>query len=117
MPSTTSTVVSMPFASSTDVVPSRPTRSSAEATISPIVCVVMGGDGRDLHALRVIGHGPRELAQPGDDDLEPAVEAALQVDGARTGGNVPDPVGEMAVASSVDVVVPSPTSSPVRSAA
>ena len=107
----------MPFASSTEVVPSRPTRSSAEATVSPIVCVVMGRDGRHLHALRVVGHRPREFAQPRDDELEPAVEAALQIDGARAGGDVPDAVGVNGGASSVDVVVPSPTSSPVRSAA
>ena len=80
--------------------------------------VVVSRDRGDLDPLFVVGHGSRELLQLSDDGVERAIEAALQSRSrwrrrqyfARLRENI-------AAASSVDVVVPSPTTSPVRSAA
>ena len=52
-----------------------------------------------------------------DGRLGAAVEAALEVDGAGAGDDVAHAVGKYRVRQDVDVLVPSPTTSPVFSAA
>ena len=56
--------------------------------------VVVSGDRRDLHALLVVGDRPRELFQARDDGMERAIEAALQIDRARAGGDIPHALGK-----------------------
>ncbi len=56
MPSTTSSSVSVPFASSTDTTPSAPTRSIAAATNSPIASIACARSWRS-HLLGACGFG------------------------------------------------------------
>jgi len=56
--------------------------------------VVVGGDRGHLGLLLAAGHRLREAADRGHRHLEPPIEPALDVDGARAGGEVLEAVGE-----------------------
>ena len=95
MPSTTSSVVSVALASSTVMTPSAPTFSTASATSSPMagslcaeIVATCAFSRRLCHRAR---HAPCSASTAA---REPAVEAALQVDRARPGGDVAQPFGE-----------------------
>ena len=116
-PSTTSSVVSVPFASSTEITPSPPTFSTAPATISPMAgslwaemvatCTRSRWEATERDWARsaaTAALSPRSMPRLRSMALAPA--ATLRT-----------PSANMAWASSVAVVVPSPTASPVRSAA
>ena len=56
--------------------------------------VVVRGDRRHLRLFPAAGHGPRQRPDRLDGRLEAAIETALDVDGACTGRQVLEPVGE-----------------------
>jgi hypothetical protein len=117
MPSTTSSEVSVVFDSSTVITPSFPTRSMASAISSPIfgslwaeivaTCARSSRlwTGRDwARSDAIAAWSPRSKPRFSSTALAPATTFRI-------------PSERSAWASSVDVLVPSPTCSPVRSAA
>src|SRR3954469_10826310 len=86
MPSTTSSSVSRPFASSTVMTPSLPTFCIASAIISPIARS-LGRDRADLSDLLVGRDLLRARLHVDDDGLNREVDAALQIHRVKAGGN------------------------------
>ena len=117
MPSTTSIEVSIPFASSTVTTPSLPTRSIASATKSPStasLCAEIVATCAFSFRLATGFESPRIVATAA---FSPRSRPRLMSTALAPAARFLRPSEKIAWARSVDVVVPSPTTSAVRSAA
>ena len=117
MPSTTSTTVSVVRDSSTVITPSPPTFSSASATSSPMgasLCAEMAATW--AFSLRVCT--VRDCAfSESTAACRPRSRPRLRSMALAPATTLRTPSARIAWASTVEVLVPSPTASPVRSAA
>src|SRR6266576_2261159 len=86
MPSTISSSVSRPFASSIVMTPSLPTLSIAAAIIADLA-IVIGRDSPDLRDLGVGRNFFRNLLDLIDDGFDGHVDAPLQIHGIQSGGD------------------------------
>ncbi len=117
MPSTTSSVVSVPFASSSEVTPSPPTRSIASATISPITGSLCAEIVATCTFSCRFATGRESAFSASTAALTPRSNPRFTSTADAPATTLRSPSAKSACARTVEVVVPSPTASPVRSAA
>jgi hypothetical protein len=117
MPSTTSSVVSVVFASSTEITPSGPTFSTASATSSPIAASLCAEIAATCARSRRLCTG-RDCARSPSTAMRVArSKPRLRSIALAPATTLRTPSAKIACANTVAVLVPSPTLSPVRSAA
>ena len=92
----------------------RPSRGRRLRSLSG---VIVGRNGRDLGLLGFRLDGTRHRMKRRNRGVRGPVEPALEIDGAGARHDVANAVGKIAWARMVEVLVPSPTTSPVLSAA
>ena len=117
IPSTISSAVSVPLASSTLTMPSAPTRSIALATMRPISLLPCAEMVATCSRSRVVVTG-REMPRSASTAVfTPRSSPRFKSIALAPATTLRTPSAKIACASRVEVVVPSPTDSPVRTAA